>query len=546
MTESPSPLAPLRFPAFRTLWIATLFSNLGSLVQSVGAGWMMTSLTASDGMVALVQASTTLPVMFLALAAGAISDNFERRHVMLVAQCFMCGVSALLAVAAYAGLVGPWTLLAFTFLIGCGGALNNPAWQSSMLDLVPKSDLSAAVSLNSMGFNMMRSVGPALGGLVVAFSGPASAFALNAISYGAVIAALFRWSPKRTERVLPREGLGAAMVAGLRYVEMSPNLMTILVRATAFGLSGISIMALLPIVARDVLHGGAMTYGILLGGFGAGAVFGALTNAQMQARFATEIIVRVAFLAFALGATLLGFSTNLFLSLLALMITGAAWVQALSLFNVAIQMSAPRWVVGRALAIYQSATFGGMAIGSWVWGQISDTTGPGLALVISGITMLLGAALGLRFRLPEFASLNLDPLNTFRPPALALDIQGRSGPILVMIDYHIAPEDVTAFLALMQQRRRIRIRDGARHWALLRDLHEPEMWTESYHVPTWHEYQRHQLRRTQADAENFDKLLEMHIGPERPRVHRMIERQTVPREDNTPLTVQHVKIPGGA
>lgn len=542
----PSPLAPLRFPAFRSLWIATLVSNMGGLVQTVGTGWMMTSMTASDTMVSLVQSSTTLPIMILALAAGAIADNFERRKVMLVAQVFMCAVSALLALAAYMGVLGPWSLLTFSFLIGCGAALNNPAWQSSMLDLVPKSDLSAAVSLNSMGFNLMRSFGPAVGGFIVAIAGPAAAFALNAASYLSVIGALFHWHPKPVERTLPRESLGAAMSAGLRYVRMSPNLMRILARAGVFGITGIAVLSLLPVVTRDILGGDAITYGVLLGAFGIGAIAGALLNARLREIFDTENIIRGAFLCFASGAALLGLSTVNWLSFFALMLTGASWLVALSLFNVSVQLSAPRWVVGRALALYQSVTFGGMAIGAWVWGYVSELIGTGPTLVVTGLTMILGAALGLWFRLPEFSTLNLDPLGRFKTPPLALDIEGRSGPILVMIDYRIALEDVPAFLAMMQQRRRIRIRDGARQWTLLRDLEEPEAWTESYHVPTWHEYLRHQSRRTQADAENFDRLLEMHKGPGRPRVHRMIERQTVPRQDNTPLAVNHGKITSGA
>lgn len=544
MPNRQSPFAPLKHAAFRSLWIATLASNMGGLIQAVGSGWMMTSLNVSDAMVALVQASTTLPVMILALVAGALADNFERRHVMLVAQIFMCAVSTLLAITAFAGYLGPWSLLAFTFLIGCGGALHNPAWQSSLLDLVPKDDLPAAVNLNTMGFNMMRSVGPAIGGIIVAYAGPATAFALNAISYGAVIAALIHWHPKLPVRLLPRESLGAAMSAGLRYVRMSPNLLTIFTRATAFGFSGIAILALLPVVARDMLGGDAVTYGVLLGAFGIGAIGGALLSPVVRDTYPSEIIVRGAFLVFALGAALLGFSTYEWLSFLALMLTGGAWVQALSLFNVSVQLSTPRWVVGRALALYQSCTFGGMTVGSWLWGQSSTSIGPEWTLMISGLTLLLGAALGLRYRLPESAAQNLDPLGRFQTPPLALDIQGRSGPIMTLVEYRIAVADVTSFLALMAQRRRIRIRDGARQWALLRDLEDPELWTESYHVPTWHEYLRHQHRRTQADAENSDSLVKLHKGPDRPRVQRMIERQTVPRHDNTPLTAPYVRLPG--
>src|SRR5690554_516205 len=232
MTTRPSMLAPFRHEAFRLLWLATLASNLGGLVQSVGAGWMMTTLTDSHNMVALVQASTTLPIMMFSIMAGALADNFDRRRIMLVAQCGMAAVSLGLAVITWMGILTPWLLLSFTFLIGCGTALFNPSWQASMGDLVPREDLPGAVTLNSVSFNMMRSVGPAIGGLIVAFAGAATAFAANAVSYLPLIVALWRWEPQRRSQVryLPRERLGSAMWAGLRYVSMSPNLLAVLFR----------------------------------------------------------------------------------------------------------------------------------------------------------------------------------------------------------------------------------------------------------------------------------------------------------------------------
>jgi hypothetical protein len=231
----------------------------------------------------------------------------------------------------------------------------------------------------------------------------------------------------------------------------------------------------------------------------------------------------------------LGFSRNLWLSGLCLLPAGASWVLALSLFNVTVQLSTPRWVVGRALALYQTATFGGMAAGSAVWGQVAEAQGSHLALVIASGVLLLGALVGLRLALPEFGTLNLDPLNRFREPELRLDLRARSGPIMVMVDYKIPQENVPAFLAAMADRRRIRIRDGAGQWVLLRDLEVPDLWVESYHVATWAEYLRHHQRRTQADAEVTERLLALHRGPDGPRVHRMIERQTVPLYDDTPL-----------
>jgi MFS family permease len=533
-----SPLAPLRHPAFRLIWTATLASNLGSLVQGVGASWQMALMTPSEGMVALVQASTTLPIMVLAVAAGAIADNFDRRRVMLAAQSFMCAVSGLLAVVSWAGLLGPWSLLAFTFLIGLGSAMQLPSWQASMRDLVPREDLAAAVTLNSMSFNLMRSVGPALGGLLVAAAGPSAAFALNAVSYLAVIWALYRWPGAAEERALPAERLGSAVWAGLRYVALSPNLLRIITRGLVFGFAAIAVMALLPVVTRDRLAGEATAFGLLLGTFGLGAIGGAFLSPHLRRIAGIETIVAGACLAFAAGSAVLALAPGAVLAVPGLLVAGASWVLALSLFNVSTQLATPRWVVGRALAIYQTATFGGMALGSWLWGQMAEWWGTDVALLVAAVVLVIGALMGRVWRMPDFSEVNLDPANRFHAPAVRLDLRARSGPLMIMIDYDIAPENTVAFLALMAQRRVIRLRDGARQWALMRDLENPDIWVESYHVATWTDYIRHNQRRTQADAQNRDQLLALHRGPGEPVVHRMIERETVPPHDDMPIIEQ--------
>lgn len=535
MPQRASSLAPFQHKTFRALWSATLVSNLGGLIQAVGAGWMMTMIAASQDMVALVQASTTLPVMVFSLAAGALADNYDRRRIMLTAQSLMLLVSLALAIFAHFNLLTPWLLLCFTFLIGCGGALHNPSWQASMGDIVPREDLPAAVALNSMGFNLMRSVGPAIGGLIVAAAGAAMAFIINAFSYAALLTALWKWQPPKSQNTLPRESFGRAIAAGLRYVSMSPNLLKVMFRGFVFGFSGISILALLPIVARDLVAGNAFTYGMMLGAFGLGAIGGAMLSARLREMISNEWIVRLAFLMFAASNICLGLSTQFWLSWLLLLPAGVSWVLALSLFNVTVQLSTPRWVVGRALALYQTATFGGMAIGSWIWGSIAESYGVDISLIIAGIVLIGGAAIGLMFKLPEFDALNLDPVNRFNEPELRLDIRSRSGPIMVMVDYKISQNDVPQFLSLMADRRRVRIRDGAQQWALLRDLEHPETWTESYHVPTWVEYVRHNQRRTQADAEIWVRLKALHRGENPPVVHRMIERQTITPHDDMPL-----------
>ncbi len=521
-----SPFLPLRQPIFRAVWFASLASNFGGLVQMVGASWMMTAIADSPDMVALVQASTTLPVMLFSLAAGAISDNYDRRRIMLTAQGFMLCVSILLALSAWLDVMTPWLLLGFTFLIGCGTALNNPAWQSSVGDMVPRRDVPAAVTLNSVAFNIARSVGPAIGGAIVAAAGAVAAFVINAFSYIALIAVLARWKPPRVERVLPRETLLIAMGAGVRYVAMSPNIRSVILRSFAFGFGGIVALALLPLIARDLVQGGPVVFGVLLGAFGAGAVVGAFMSARLRRLLTTESLVRATFAAYATAAALTGVSTTMWLTLPALAVAGACWVLTLSTFNATVQLSAPRWVVGRALAIYQMAAFGGMASGSWAWGQATLHFGPQQALLLSAFALLAGAAIGLRYQLPPLEALNLDPLSRWREPKVAVDIEPRSGPVIVTIEWLIREEDVVEFLKAMAERRRIRRRDGARHWTLLRDLTDPELWVERYDSPTWVEYVRQAQRMTLADADIGERVRALHKGPNPPVVHRMIERET--------------------
>ncbi len=527
MSQQRSLLSPFRHTTFRNIWVASIASNFGGLIQSVGAGWMMASISTSADMVALVQTSTTLPIMIFALAAGALADSFDRRRIMLSAQIFMLIVSTALAVAAWFNILTPWLLLTFTFLIGCGTALNNPAWQASVGDMVPREDLAAAVTLNSMGFNITRSLGPAIGGAIVAAAGAAGAFAVNAVSYIAILAALFAWKRPQENRSLPRESFARAIGAGIRYVGMSPNIGKVMLRGFAFGLSASAILALLPLVARDHVQGGPLTYGLLLGCFGAGAIGGAMTSSWLREKLSSEWIVRLSFAGFFVAAMVTALSTSAAITGAVLLLAGASWVWALSLFNTTVQLSTPRWVVGRALSIYQATTFGGMAAGSWIWGEIADAQNVSISLIVAAFTMIAGAALGLRFALPEFKALNLDPLNQFNEPNLPLDLKPRSGPIVVMIDYEIAEADIPEFLEAMTERRRIRIRDGAGQWALMRDLEKPAIWTETYHVPTWVEYVRHNMRRTKADAENGERLRALHSGAVPPHVHRMIERQTI-------------------
>ena len=540
--RAPSALSPFTYPVFRGVWTASLLSNFGSLIQSVGASWMMLSIAASPDMVALVQASTALPIMLLSLVAGAMADNMDRRRVMVFAQIVMLSVSLTLSICTWLGLVGPWTLLLFTFAIGCGAAFFAPAWQASVGDMVPRVEVPGAVALNSMGFNIARSVGPAIGGAIVAAAGAAAAFGVNAASYIALLFVLARWKrPPRTS-ALPNETLGIAMAAGLRYVAMSPHIRTVLLRAAVFGLGASSILALLPVVAKHLVSGGPLTYGLLLGAFGVGAVTGALGAARLRDLLSTEAIVRWAGCIMALAAALVAVSTFMVATMAALLLAGAGWVLSLSTFNVSVQLSAPRWVVARALALYQMAAFGGLAAGSWLWGELAADLTIEASLLISAGVVLIGVVIGRWAPLSQAGALNLDPLRSqlWNAPSTSVPVDERTGPVVITVEYLIDESDVDEFLGAMNERRRMRRRDGARNWRLLRDLSDPRLWIERYETPTWLDYIRLNNRATQDDAAVPTRLRELHRGTEGPRVRRRIERQTtspaIPHADDDATT----------
>lgn len=528
------PTGPLGFPIYRMVWFGFALSSFGTIIQNVGAAWLMTSITQNPTWPALVQSFTTLPVMLFSIIAGALADNYERRNIMLVAQLMMFGASVALVAIELAGGNSPLSLLAITFLLGCGVALNNPAWQASVGDLVPRDTIASAVALNSVTFNIARSIGPAIGGFVVAVGGAVAAFAINAVSYLGIIGALVRMPRTQPADTLPREPLGAAIATGLRYVFMSPNIEVILLRSALFGFSGISSQALLPVVARDSLQSGALVYGLLLGAFGVGAVIGGTFGRLLRERLSNEWFVRTCMVGCAAGIGLLSIAPSLPVALPAMVLTGATWLLALTYFNVAVQLSCPRWVVARAIATYQTATFGGMALGSWLWGAAAESAGVATALQISALAMLGSAAVGLVWGIPAATRSNLDPVNRWKQPQIAFDLQHRSGPIVISIEYLIDQKDIGEFLRVMTQRRRSRRRNGSIEWALMRDLEHSDRWVESFKLPNWIEYVRYNKRTTHDDAAVSEVLRKLHRGDAPPRVQRMVIRPTRPTIDDVP------------
>jgi MFS family permease len=517
-------LGAFKHPVFRGMWTGTLISGFGTAIQTVGASWLMTSLVSSPHMIALVQTASALPIGLLALAAGALADLFDRRIVMLVAQGIMLVVSALLAGLAFADLVTPWTLLVLTFVIGCGGALYAPAMASSLGEMVPRSDLPSAVALNSVAFNVARSLGPALGGAVVAIAGSSAAFLVNAVSYLALVGPLARWKRVKAETGFPRERVGGAIIAGLQYVSLAPAIRTTAFRTMAFSLVGSAIWALMPLVARDLVNGGPLTFGFLLGALGAGAVIGGVASTAARRKLTNERVLQLSSVGYGIGLVVVALSHWLHLSMAALVLVGAGWVMTLSTASVTVQLAAPRWVAGRALALQQSVMFGGMALGSWIWGQVTEAGSLPLALGVAGALMMLLTFLGLLLPMPQNENVNLDPSPSVPQPALRVDLKPRSGPVAVAVEYRVRIADAPAFVRVMAEHRRLRLRDGARNWQLFQDVEQPDRWIERYRFPTWADCLRLRHRATQADDELEARIMRFHVGDSLPTFNFMLER----------------------
>ncbi len=517
-------VAPLRYVVFRRIWIAGLLSNLGLLIQGVGAAWQMTLMTTSADMVALVQTAALLPTLLISIAAGAIADMHDRRIVALAGLSISLTCASALSLLAYLGMLTPYVLLGFSFLIGTGMALFQPAWQASVNEQVPPETLPQAVALNGISFNIARSFGPAIGGVIVAAAGAVASFVVNALLYIPLIVVLLLWKRKLEPARLPPERLTRAIVSGVRYVIHSPNLRTVLTRTLLFGVIGSASPALMPLLARDLLGGGARLYGIMLGAFGLGAVIGALNVSTVRRKFRGEIAVRVCSFIMGAAVVVLALSRSPVLSAAALVIAGAAWMLAIALFNIGVQLSAPRWVAGRALAAFQASIAGGVAMGSWAWGHVANGAGVSETLLISGGVMLASPLIGFWLTMPATGDPSSDAMEALADPEVHLPLTARSGPIVIEIDYRVEQPRARDFHGLMQKVQLSRQRNGAYGWSIARDLADPELWTERYHCPTWLDYLRQRNRPTQSERALTLSAQEFHMGPEPVRIRRMLER----------------------
>jgi predicted MFS family arabinose efflux permease len=499
------------------MWLAQFVSNIGGWMQTVGAQWLMLSLTSAAAPVALIQTAASLPVLLFAVPAGAVGDLVDRRRFLLLAQTFMLLAALALGVLALAGLVTPFVLLALVFAVGAGQAWTSPTWQTLQPELVPAAERPQAIALGAVNMNLARAVGPAIGGLLVAATSAGSVFLINAATFLAVIAVIARWrGSARPPGALAPEHVGEAIRAGGRYVAASPALRVVLLRATLFVFFASSIWALLPLTARTELHLGSGGYGLLLGCVGVGAIGGAALLPALRARLTPGALLGIGSVVVGGLALALAYVRITALVGVALALGGMAWIFALSTLNSLYQSSLPGWVKARGMGFYLIVFQGGNAIGSAVMGLGAQQVGLSTMLLVAAIGLVLGPLAGLRFRFRSIAPEELLPAGDWPTPPPIGD-EPPAGPVMVSVEYRPRPELQDSFLVALYDSRWSRRRTGASSWRVWRDSAEPDRFVEQFVVASWQEHQRQHERVSARDRERFDRIRAM-TDPERPAI----------------------------
>jgi MFS family permease len=524
-SQRASVLSPLRHSVFRALWIASVVSNIGSWMQDVGESWLMTSLTISPLLVALVETAGSLPVVLAALPAGALADIVDRRRLLIAMQVWMVIVATAMGLIAVTGHMTTGRLLSLTFLLGIGTAVSNPVWQAITPELVPAEDLAAALSLGGVAVNIARAIGPAIGGFIIAASGPWVVFFINAVSFVAVFIVVYRWQPAPRTSKLPPEEIISAMRAGTRYLRHSPELQTVLLRCAAFIICASALWALLPQQARRHLGLGSLGYGTLLGCLGIGAIAGAWLLPTLRERFATNQLVAAGSIVFALSAIALAYVHSFLFLAIALVVAGTAWISVLASLNVAAQTATPAWVRARVLAVYLLVFTGGLAGGSALWGFIAGRFGISNALLISAVGLVISVLFTWRYRLVAKENLSLAPSMHWPEPVMRIESEPRDGPAITSIEYRIDPTTAEKFLEALKDLRRIRLRDGAIRWNVLRDSADPERYLEVFVTESWGEHLRQHERITADDRKIEQRVQAFHVGGQPPRTTHLIAEE---------------------
>lgn len=527
-TPSPGPWSPLGVRAFRWLWLAALFSNIGTWMHEVAAGWLMTELSTSRLMVALVQAATMGPVFVLGLPAGALADIIDRRRLLMFAQVWNLVSAGLLASLAFAGLVTPGILLSLVGLMAIGSALHMPAFQAVVPDLVPRAMLKSAVTLNGVSINLARAIGPALAGVIISVVGIWAAFAINAITFLAVLVVVWRWRPSPRSSRLPPEHLVRAVLVGLRYTRHDRPLKVVLARAGLLMTCASAGWALLPVVIRSELGRSAADYGIALAAVGLGAVSGAFLLPRIGRKLSADFLVVIATMAFAGGMVSMAMIEHFWMLVACLVVLGLAWLTMMATLNASAQTVLPDWVRARGLSVFMIVFSGSMAIGAAVWGLVADLTTTPTALLTAASLAGLGCLLAPLLPLATGELRDLAPTKQM-PVHADLLAADDTGEVQVLVHYHIHSADEPEFRGLMDDVRQWRLRTGAHAWRLYRDFDRPGQWVESFVVLSWIEHLRQHTRTTEDDWASQDAAYRLHRDDKPPRVVHLI----VPRADGS-------------
>lgn len=521
---SDSAWAPFKSKEFSVIWIATVLSTIGSRMHEVGAGWLMTTLTTDPLIVALVQSATTLPVFLFALLAGAVADIFSKRKLLIAVQSMMAICAAVLSCMVYWQMVTPTVLLFFTFLLGVGAAFTAPAKQAINPLLVPKENLPSAVALNSIGFNLSRSIGPAIAGILIVSIGIDSPFLYNALSFLVIIAAFLWWCPGKAKEELPKEPIPGAIRTGLRYARYSAPLKATLWRAFVFFVTASAFWALLPLFVKTELMGDANLFGILVGAIGVGAVIGASQLPKLKKDMSPSRLVYTA-----TGCIMVVFTLSAFLQIKALavigcIIFGACWIWALSTFNISAQLALPDWVRARGLSIYLMVFFGSMSLGSLVWGTLASYIGICNALFVSAIAMGIGTYYTRHLKLNQGESIDLKPSMHWSEPVVEVssecekELLNERSPVMVTVEYKIDKADENEFLDLMCKLGQARKQYGAYSWDILEEAEDRGTYIEYFMDVSWLEHLRHHQRVAGKDRELQQTINALHQGDSPPKI----------------------------
>jgi MFS family permease len=517
----PSSWATLAHELFRFLWIASVVSNIGTMMQDVGASWLMTELAPSPLMVALIQTAGALPVLLLSFAAGALADIVDRRWLLIFSQFWMLVAAAGLGALTVFHLTSPFMLLAFTFLLGFGNALTGPVWQAIVPELVPRNEVGAAISINSVGYNVARAVGPALGGLVVAAIGSGAVFLLNAASFLGVIVVFYRWRRKPAKSVLPAERVMSAMRAGWRYVAHAPSIRFTLVRLSLFMLGASAFWGLVPLFARQDLGRGAAGYGVLLGFFGTGAVLAGSILPHLQRKFGLKSLLNYTTFLNVLALVLMALLRYYPVACATAFASGFCWTTELSTFNTSVQLNTAAWVRGRAMAFYQLTYFVVLGAGSALWGSIAEHVGMPRALLCAALALVLGLAVEERYPVGFAEGLNFEP-SVRSIPFVLYEPHSEHGPVLVTVEYYIDPKKSAEFNLAMLDLGRFRRRDGAVDWGLFEDVAEEGRYLETFVVESWGEHLRQHERATITDRLISERINSFHVRDIPPVVSHLL------------------------